>query len=71
MKVHLNITLDCPGSIEMYEDLLIALKKVKKDIKKLDKNDKFYYNYSCNSGGYDINNKDIQLKYELFEELED
>lgn len=71
MKVQLNIKLDCPtGSVQMYDDLLEALKKIKKDIKKLAKNDECYYSLHVSTHYKSIESKDIQLQYEIVEQLE-
>jgi hypothetical protein len=71
VKINLKIILDCPtGNIQMYEDLLSALKKIKKDIKKLAKEDRIYYHSHVSTNYQSIENKEIQLEYEIVEQLE-
>ncbi len=54
----------------MYDDLLSALKKIKKDIKKLAKEDQIYYHSHVSTNYKSIENKEIQLEYEIVEQLE-
>ena len=72
MKMKLKIELDSAyGTAVMYEDVLFALKKIKKDIKKLNKNNEQYYNIASHSSFKSNKNDEIELKYELSECLED